>query len=107
MSTINTFEALLAKGPDSALLRYSLGNAYAADKDFEGAVTHLKVALEHDEAYSAAWKLLGRCYLELADFQSAVSTYEQGIQVATDKGDKQAAKEMTVFLRRARKNLGA
>ena len=103
MSTTDSFFAMLNKGMDNALLRYSLGNAYFAEKDYGHAVKHFKVALEHDPGYSAAWKLLGRSYLELGLFKEAVETLQQGVTVASGKGDKQAEKEMNVFLRRARK----
>lgn len=104
MPTIETFEGLLEKGPDSALLRYSLANAYASESQPDKAIQHLVKALEFDQEYSAAWKLLGKCYIDGGDYKSAVATYEVGIQVADAKGDKQAAKEMGVFLKRAIKN---
>jgi hypothetical protein len=41
MTTVTNLEALLAKGPDSALLRYSLGNEYLKLGDLEKAIDHL------------------------------------------------------------------
>jgi len=38
--------------------------------------------------------------------EEACATYRQGIAVAEAKGDKQAAKEMSVFARRIEKELG-
>lgn len=105
MSMIETFQALLEKGPDNALLRYSLANAYYSDKQYQAAIEHLAQAVIQDEGYSAAWKMLGRCHFEVADFQSAVEVYKQGIETAAGKGDVQAEKEMAVFLRRAQKKL--
>lgn len=105
MSKIDTFKAMLEKGQDNALLRYSLGSAYFADKQFQAAAEHLDSAVQQDEGYSAAWKLLGRSYMESGDYSSAIAALERGIAVALDKGDKQAEKEMTVFLRRAKKNV--
>lgn len=105
MSTIDSFLKMLANGTDNALLRYSIGNACFAEKDYEKSVEHTKVALEHDSTYSAAWKLLGRSYIELGQFKEASETLQQGINIASEKGDKQAEKEMGVFLRRAQKNL--
>lgn len=107
MSKIETFKTLLEKGPDSAMLRYSLANAYAAEKEFDSAVEHLQVAVEQDARFSAAWKLLGKCLLDTEQYGGAIEAYEQGIVVAADKGDKQAEKEMQVFLKRARKKLDA
>ena len=105
MTGIDTFEKLLAKGPDSAMLRYSLGSAYMQQSEYKTSIEHFLKALEFDDQYSAAWKLLGRCYLESGDFALAIDACEKGIVVADEKGDKQAAKEMNVFLKRAKKNL--
>ena len=106
MSGVETFESLLSKGPDSALLRYSLANAYMSESRPADAVEHLVKALEFDDQYSAAWKLLGRCYFDTECYADAARTYKQGVLVADSKGDKQAAKEMGVFLKRAVKKLG-
>ena len=38
--------------------------------------------------------------MENHDTAAAINAYQQGIQVAEQKGDKQAAKEMQVFLKR-------
>ncbi len=96
-------EKILASGQDTALLRYSLGIEYMKAGDAATAVTHLRRALEHDGAYSAAWKLLGKALAEAGDSKAAIETYRTGIEVAERKGDKQAAKEMQVFLKRLEK----
>ncbi len=105
MATIATFEKMLEQGTDSALLRYSLGNAYVAESRQSEAIDHLRKAIELDRQYSAAWKLLGRCYMDTRDYTNAAATYEAGIEVADSNGDLQARKEMEVFLKRARRKL--
>ena len=97
--------ALLEKGQDSALLRYTLGTAYLQTAQPSLGLEHLHKALELDPNYSAAWKAYGRCLAELDDFQGAKAAYAEGINVAERRGDKQAAKEMRVFLRRVEKKL--
>ena len=92
-------EAMLAAGEDTALLRFSLGNAWLAE-DPEKAVTHLRRAVELDPDYSAAWKLLGRACVNAGQHEQARAAFETGIETAGKRGDIQAAKEMTVFLRR-------
>ncbi len=88
-------------GPrDGALLRFSLGNALLAASDPAGAAEALRAALDFDEHYSAAWKLLGRALAESGDDAGAIVAWQRGIEVAGNRGDQQAAKEMTVFLRR-------
>lgn len=95
---------MLEQGRDSALLRFSLGNEYVAAGEFQHAAAHLRRAVELDGGYSAAWKLLGKCLAELGKHDEAIAAYSQGITVAGRKGDRQAVKEMTVFLRRLQKN---
>src|SRR6266545_4392860 len=92
---------------DGALLRFSLGSEYLKGADFEPAITHLRAAVEKDPGYSAAWKLLGRALAESGRTDDALAAYRRGIEVAEKKGDKQAAKEMTVFARRLEKGLAS
>ena len=103
MGVIENFEAMLAKGRDNALLRFGLGKAYLDQAQPALAAEHLARAVEHDAGYSAAWKLLGRA-LAAADREAeAMDAYRRGIEAAEARGDKQAAKEMSVFLRRLQK----
>ena len=97
---IQNFEKMLADGKDSTLLRFSLGNEYLKAGDPASAANHLKQAVVLDPKYSAAWKLLGRALVESGQPAGALLAYREGIAVAEAKGDKQAAKEMTVYARR-------
>lgn len=99
MSMIERFEAMLAAGKDGALLRFGLGSEYLKAGDSGRAAAHLREAVALDAGYSAAWKLLGRA-LEAGEPGAAAEAYRRGIEAAQAKGDKQAAREMQVFLRR-------
>lgn len=92
-------ENMLITGADTALLRFSIGNAYLKDDPAKAAV-HFKRATEIDSQYSAAWKLLGKSLSASGNDTEAIDAYRQGIEVAEKNGDKQAAREMQVFLRR-------
>jgi predicted Zn-dependent protease len=105
MSVIQNFEAMLARGQDSALLRYGLGNAYLNAADPRAAIPHLATAVELDPGYSAAWKLYGKALAAAGDHAAAVVALSQGIVTAETKGDVQAAREMQVFLKRSQKAL--
>jgi predicted Zn-dependent protease len=107
MPMIENFEAMLAQGKDSPLLRFSLGNAYLLTGDAARAEPHLTAAVAQDAHYSAAWKLLGKARVAMGDSDGARRAYTEGILAAEAKGDKQAAKEMTVFLRRLDKTANA
>jgi Flp pilus assembly protein TadD len=92
-------------GPrDGALLRFSLGNALLEQGDHAAAIEELRRALSFDANYSAAWKLLGKACLAVSDTSGAADAWRQGIEVARARGDKQAEKEMTVFLNRLQRS---
>jgi predicted Zn-dependent protease len=99
-------EKMLAAGRDDALLRFSLGNACLKEADTRAAVEHFRRAVEHDAAYSAAWKLLGKTLAESGDAAGAAAAWRSGIEAAQARGDVQAAKEMQVFLKRLQKRQG-
>jgi Flp pilus assembly protein TadD len=92
---------------DGALLRFSLGSEYLKRADFGSAIVHLGAAVEKDPGYSAAWKLLGNALARGGRDEEALATFRKGIAVAEEKGDKQAAKEMTVFARRLEKAIAS
>jgi Tfp pilus assembly protein PilF len=94
------FESLLAAGKDSALLRFGLGNEYLKAGDSARAAMHFRQAIALDAGYSAAWKLLGKALLAAGSSDEAFAAWTEGIAAAERKGDKQAMKEMQVFVRR-------
>ena len=88
-------------GPrDGALLRVTLANALLAENGIASAIAELRHALEFDPDYSAAWKQLGKVLAESGDTAAAIDAYQHGIAAAQKRGDKQAEKEMAVFLKR-------
>ena len=84
----------------NALLRFTLGSEYLKAGDPAKALVHLGAAVAQEPTYSAAWKLLGKAHAEKGDAEGAMQAYRRGIEAARLKGDKQAAREMEVFIRR-------
>ncbi|WP_342650085.1 tetratricopeptide repeat protein [Pseudomonas sp. REB1044] len=95
-----SLEKMLAKGVDNPLLRFGLGKAWLDEGNGVEAVVHLAQCVAQDPKYSAAWKLLGKAYQCEGDLAAARQAWEEGIAAAQAHGDKQAEKEMTVFLRK-------
>jgi len=93
-------EALLQRGVDNAMLRFTLGSHCLKMNDAGTAVTHLQRCLQWSPDYSAAWKLLGKAHALAGHPEAAQDAWTQGMAVAERKGDHQARKEMQVFLRR-------
>ena len=91
-------------GPrDGALLRYALGNALHDAGELVAGIDELRHAIVFDPQYSAAWKALGKVCLAAGQRDEAGAAWRQGIVAARTRGDRQAEKEMQVFLRRLEK----
>ena len=103
VDAIEKLRAMCGGPRDGALLRMSIANALLAQGDAAAVIVELREALRFDAGYSAAWKLLGKTLAETGDTAAAVDAYQSGIAAAIERGDKQAEKEMTVFLRRLTK----
>lgn len=107
MATLEALEQLLRKGPETPLLRLTLGLQLLKLGLPEQAVTHLERALELDPSYSAGWKALGRAWSECGRLPEALAAYRKGLAAAQKNGDKQAEREMKVFSQRIEKALRA
>jgi predicted Zn-dependent protease len=101
---IANLERLLADGKDAPSLRFALASRYLAAGDAAAAVRHAEAAVALDALYSAGWKVLGQAKAAAGDRAGAAASYERGIEIAEARGDRQAAKEMQVFLKRLRKD---
>jgi predicted Zn-dependent protease len=97
---ISALKKLLDQGQDSVILRFGLGHALFKSGQAAEAIPHLRVAIEFDPEYSAAWKILGKALVETGDKEEAIKVYKKGLIVADKKGDRQAVKEINVFLKR-------
>ncbi|MET3600495.1 tetratricopeptide repeat protein [Martelella mangrovi] len=96
-------EKQVAAGRDNALCRLTLGRIVFAEDRFDDAIAHLLRAIELDPDYSAAYAALGRAYQRKGETGKAVDTFEKGAEVATRKGDLQAARQMQVLHRKLSK----
>ena len=97
---ILNLEKLVGTPRDGALLRYGLGMAHAEAGNVEAAIAHLARAVEFDAGYSAAWSALGRALADAGRRDEALAAWRSGLVAARTKGDKQAEKAMTVYVKR-------
>lgn len=100
---LDKLEAMLAAGQDSASLRFALATASLREDDVARAIEHAQVAVRLAPDYSAAWRLLGQAQVAAGRTDDAAASFERGIEVAKQSGDRQVEKEMRVFLRRLQK----
>jgi Tfp pilus assembly protein PilF len=92
---------------DSAMLRLMLARLLTDDGNPDEAVIHLEAAVAMNPDYTAAWKELGKIHQQAGNSDDAAKAWQRGIEIARKNGDKQAEKEMTVFLRRLQKSAGS
>ena len=104
--TIANLEKLLGGPRDGALLCYSLGNEWLKAGDPVKAAGHFRDALGFDTRYSATWKQLGKALESAGQTEEALKAFRRGIEVATARGDVQAAREMAVFVKRLSRSSG-
>jgi predicted Zn-dependent protease len=100
---LERFEAQLAEGNDSALLRLSIAQQLSTAGRFDDAISHLQRALLLNPAYTAVWSALGSAFEKNGDPERAIQTYKSGVETAKKNGDKQAERQMGVFLNRLTK----
>jgi predicted Zn-dependent protease len=100
---LERFEAQLAGGNDSALLRLSIAQQLSTAGRFDDAIGHLQRALLLNPAYTAVWAALASAFEKHGDPERAIQTYKSGIETAKKNGDKQAERQMGVFLNRLTK----
>jgi len=99
-----TLEKMIQGGRDSYEARLAAGQARLGNGDIEQAIEHFRRAVEHDDAHSTAWQLLGKALVANDETQAAAGAWRRGIDVARARGDKQAEKVMSVWLRRIDSN---
>ena len=100
---IASFEQMIANGRDDALVRYSLGLAYAQSDNPEQAAEQFRIAIERKPDYSAAYRQLGEALAEVGLPDEAIDAYRSGIKMAERAGDVQAVRQMQVFVKRLEK----
>lgn len=101
---LERLQAQLEAGRDSALLRLSLAQTLLT-RDPEQALDHAERALTFDAQYTAALKARARALDLLGRSDAAIAAYEQAIKVAAERGDKQAEREMQVWLKRLQRGI--
>jgi predicted Zn-dependent protease len=97
---LEALQKLIGTSRDSALLRMSIATALIGQENPGEAEGHFVEATRMDPAYTAAWKALGKVRQGLENIEGARQAWQAGIEAARQNGDKQAEREMSVFLRR-------
>ncbi len=104
---VEMLQGLLSRDENDEVSWFGLGRALLELDRTAEARDAFSQAVRIKPDYSAAYRDLGRAWLECGDAQAACEALECGIQVAGRTGDLQTRREMEVFLKRARRRLGS
>lgn len=88
------FKQVLEIDPDDLLANHGMGSAFVELEDYASALPFLRKALEIKPTHTVAYVALGKALEALGDRDGALKTYEDGIAVASKRGDMTPMKEM-------------
>lgn len=88
------FRQVLEIDPDDLLANHGMGSSFVELGDFASAIPFLQKALQIKPTHTVAFLALGKAYEGTGDLAMAQKTYEDGVAVASKRGDITPMKEM-------------
>ena len=85
---------LLESSPNDAFILFALAKEHEGLHNQEEALAFYLRLLEADPGYVGLYYHLGKLYEQQQDFDKAVLTYKQGIEVSKKAGDRHAMSEL-------------
>ncbi len=99
-SRIAMFQEILKMDPNDPVVYFGLGQEYMQGGVYPEAIVAFANAVRCNPNYSAAYRFLGECFEKSNQPHQAKEVYAKGIPIAEAQGDLEAARAMTVFLKR-------
>lgn len=94
MKRLEQLKSLLADAPGDSFITFAIAKEYEKTGDTDEALKHYLMIVEHDPQYVGLYYHLGKLYEERGDIPTAISTYEQGMNIAKAAGDDHAYSEL-------------
>ncbi|KYP14776.1 tetratricopeptide repeat protein [Flavihumibacter sp. CACIAM 22H1] len=98
MDRIQQLQAFLAANPTDSFLHHALGLEYAKLGDDEKARQVFENLLMDNPGYVGTYYQLGRLLERQAQTEEAIRVYQQGMEAATQAGDRHAFGELRAAL---------
>jgi len=86
------------KDPKDSFVIYGIALEYISQKNYEKGEEYLKLLINQDPDYVAAYMQYARLKENLNEMEEAKNIYHKGIEAAKKVGDKHAITEMEDFL---------
>jgi tetratricopeptide (TPR) repeat protein len=84
----------LEASPGDSFLLFAVAKEYEKEKDIKMALQYYIQLKTSDPDYVGLYYHLGKLYEQKEDFDTAVATYQTGMEVAKKQGDKHALSEL-------------
>jgi predicted Zn-dependent protease len=98
LDRMNMFKQVLGIDPEDLLANYGYGSCLVELQEFQNAVPYLQKAIAVKPMHTVAYVALAKAYEGLSNKKEMTSILEQGIEVASKKGDLVPLKEMQTML---------
>lgn len=87
-------QKLLDASPNDSFVLFAIAKEHeSAGDDIQSLSFYLRLK-EADAAYTGTYYHLGKLYERREDFQNAILTYKQGIEICRKAGDRHAMSEL-------------
>jgi len=98
MGRSSIFKERVAKDPNNALFRYSLGQALFDEQQFEEAQEHLQYCMNSRDDWMMPRILLGKALLETGDAEAAKPILADALKLAEEQNHDDPAAELRSIL---------
>ena len=92
------FESLVSKNPNNELFRFSLGQAYQEEENYQGAIEAFDFCLEKKPDWMMAAILKGKCLLATERTEDAKPVLKLALQLAVDQRHETPEAELRKIL---------
>ena len=94
MNRISTLTTMLAAEPTDAFLLFALAKEHETAGDTNLSLQFYLKCAEYNPDYVGLYYHLGKHYEKIGDFDTAISTYKKGMDVATAANERHALSEL-------------
>lgn len=87
------YSKVLEYYPDNAIALNNIGATFMECKDYEGALSYLKKAIDIDDSYANSYYGLGLCYYKLEKLEDAFELCHKGVMKSSERPENPAVRE--------------
>ncbi|PSQ97566.1 MAG: tetratricopeptide repeat protein [Bacteroidetes bacterium SW_9_63_38] len=91
---LSQLESFYEDDPEDPFTRFALAQEHLKNDDVDEALSFFEELVETDPDYVGTYYHLGKLYERLGRTEEAITTYEQGIEVAREQKDQKNLSEL-------------